>query len=53
MLKNRAISRWAAAAFLACVVSACTVADEKSWLERPSSYGAYGGRPGVPSGGGP
>jgi hypothetical protein len=53
MVKNRALSRWAAAAFLVLVIAACTAADEGSWRDRPSSYSAYGGRGGVPSGGGP
>ena len=53
MLKNRTFPRWAAAAFLVLVVAACTAADGRSWRERPSSYADYGGRPGVPSGGGP
>ncbi len=51
MVKNRTLWRWAAAAFL--VVAACTGAGEKSWRDRPSSYADYGGRSGVPSGGGP
>jgi hypothetical protein len=48
----------AALAVVALVLSAglaaCAAPDEKgSWRDRPSSYSDYGGRPGVPSGGGP
>jgi hypothetical protein len=44
-----------AAAFLAVFagLAACAAPGEKSWRDRPSSYADYGGRPGVPSGGGP
>ena len=53
MLKNRTFSKWAAVAFLVLVVAACTAADQETWRDPPSSYSAYGGRAGVPSGGGP
>jgi len=42
-----------AVAALLTLNAACTAADENSLRDRPSIYAAYGGRGGVPSGGGP